>query len=187
VNTSVTVQYETQCGGGSTFNVTYRNQVVINNNKFSAGGDSGSLIVNSATAQPVGLLFAGSSTSTIANPIGDVKSALGISFVGSGTHAVPCSTKGRKPGPKNAAIAQASQAKERHADSLMLDEAVLGVGVGADDVNSSEAVIVVYVEQGREHRAIPSHIDGVKTKIVTTDRIRAFGWNEPQGRTCKQR
>lgn len=187
VNTSVTVQYETQCGGGSTFNVTYRNQVVINNNKFSAGGDSGSLIVNSATAQPVGLLFAGSSTSTIANPIGDVKSALGISFVGSGTHAVPCSTKGRKPGPKNAAIAQASQAKERHADSLMLDEAVLGVGVGADDVNSSEAVIVVYVEQGREHRAIPSHIDGVKTKIVTTDRIRAFGWNEPHGRTCKHR
>lgn len=188
VSTSVNVQYETECGGGSTYIVKYTNQVVVSSSKFSAGGDSGSLIVRSDTAQPVALLFAGSSTSTIANPIGDVVSALGgISFVGGATHAVPCSTKGRKPGPRNAAVAQAIQVKDRHADRLMLDDAVMGVGVGADDVNSSEAVIVVYVEHGRLHKDIPSHIDGVKTKIVTTDRIRAFGWNEPQGRACTVR
>lgn len=187
VNTSVNVQYETQCGGGSTYVVSYTNQVVVNSSKFSAGGDSGSLIVNSTTAQPVALLFAGSSTTTIGNPIGDVVKQLGISFVGGGTHSVPCSTKGGKPGPRHAAITHATEVKERNADRLMLDDAVMGVGVGADDVDSSEAVIVVYVEQGREHKAIPSHLDGVKTKVIATDRIRAFGWNEPSGRACNPR
>lgn len=47
-------------------------QVVINPGNFSAGGDSGSLIVTQSGDSPVGLLFAGSSSSTIANPIGAV-------------------------------------------------------------------------------------------------------------------
>jgi hypothetical protein len=47
-------------------------QVVVkglNGSAFSAGGDSGSLIMTSGGNQPVALLFAGSSTSTIGNPI----------------------------------------------------------------------------------------------------------------------
>jgi len=44
------------------------NQIVISGRGFSAPGDSGSLIV-SDSENPVGLLFAGSSTTTIANPI----------------------------------------------------------------------------------------------------------------------
>lgn len=39
---------------------------------FSAGGDSGSLIVDAVTKQPVGLLFAGGGIMTFANVIGDV-------------------------------------------------------------------------------------------------------------------
>jgi hypothetical protein len=46
---------------------------VISGNGFSAGGDSGSLIVTKglllADRRPVGLLFAGTGTTTIANPI----------------------------------------------------------------------------------------------------------------------
>jgi hypothetical protein len=55
----------------------FYNQIVIEDPYFSAGGDSGSLIVtNDSDCKPIGLLFAGSDTTTIANPIDDVLSAL---------------------------------------------------------------------------------------------------------------
>jgi len=69
INTSVNVQYQKNCGSGKKFVVSYTNQVVINSTTFSAGGDSGSLIVsndNPICRHPVALLFAGSSSSTIA-------------------------------------------------------------------------------------------------------------------------
>jgi hypothetical protein len=67
-------------GINATIDVGYRvgtarfeGQVVISGNGFSAGGDSGSLIVTKglllADRRPVGLLFAGTGTTTIANPI----------------------------------------------------------------------------------------------------------------------
>jgi hypothetical protein len=48
---------------------------------FSQGGDSGSLIVTDTGNRPVGLLFAGSATHTIANPIAAVLGALGVTIV----------------------------------------------------------------------------------------------------------
>jgi hypothetical protein len=61
VNTSVKVQYQIRCGSGKKYIVSYTNQVVINGSGFSAGGDSGSLIVSNTSSchQPVGLLYAG--------------------------------------------------------------------------------------------------------------------------------
>ncbi len=57
------------------------NQIVVTPGAFSAGGDSGSLIVVDAKRsprdrQPVGLLFAGSAFYTLANPIESVLSVL---------------------------------------------------------------------------------------------------------------
>jgi hypothetical protein len=50
---------------------------------FSAGGDSGSLIVSvDEERQPVGLLFAGSTLFTVANPINEVLEQLGVSIDG---------------------------------------------------------------------------------------------------------
>ena len=51
-------------------------QIVIGGGGFSAGGDSGSLVVTESGATPVGLLFAGSSRVTIANPIDAVLAEL---------------------------------------------------------------------------------------------------------------
>lgn len=62
----------------------FRNQIVIRSlttSPFSAGGDSGSLIVSDVGNRPVGLLFAGSSSHTIANPITTVLTKLGVSIV----------------------------------------------------------------------------------------------------------
>ncbi len=58
-------------------------QIIIEPGTFSAGGDSGSLIVtNDEHCNPVGLLFAGSSTITVANPIDDVLGAFGVTIDG---------------------------------------------------------------------------------------------------------
>ena len=60
-------------------------QIIINPGGFSAGGDSGSLIVvrgGRNDRRPVGLLFAGSSSITIANPIDEVLSEFGVTIVG---------------------------------------------------------------------------------------------------------
>lgn len=55
-------------------------QIVITKRNYSTGGDSGSLIVD-LNNNPVGLLFAGGSNITIANPISEVLSAFGVTIV----------------------------------------------------------------------------------------------------------
>ena len=60
-------------------------QIIIRPSKFSAGGDSGSLIVVEGGAddrRPVGLLFAGSNTITIANPIQPILQRFGATIDG---------------------------------------------------------------------------------------------------------
>ena len=199
VNTNVSVQYQKGCNSGKKFVITYTNQVVINSSSFSAGGDSGSLIVTSGTAQPAALLFAGSSTTTIGNPIQDVTANLGVNFVGGATHSVNCTgaagATSASSGPQGASLPdrevdRATAVKNQYASGLMSDPAVQGVGVGAHPQNPGEAVLVVYLETGRAlARPIPSQIDGVRTVVVRTDRFRAFGWNEKQQerRSCSAR
>jgi hypothetical protein len=85
LNGTVNVGYETECGGTS-FTKTFTGQIIITNtrSKFLNSGDSGSLMVEDVTTNPraVGLLFAGSTTTAVANPIGAVLSNLGVSMVG---------------------------------------------------------------------------------------------------------
>ncbi|HEX2500306.1 MAG TPA: hypothetical protein VHO73_02535 [Methylomirabilota bacterium] len=60
-------------------------QIIIRPGTFSAGGDSGSLVVVKGgpnDRSPVGLLFAGSLVVTIANPIGDVLARFGVTVDG---------------------------------------------------------------------------------------------------------
>lgn len=86
LNATISVAYDNECAGGAAFTKTFTGQIVIRNrgSKFLAGGDSGSLMVQDVTTNPraVGLLYAGSSTSAIANPINEVLSFLGASMVG---------------------------------------------------------------------------------------------------------
>jgi hypothetical protein len=80
INATVNVNY------GSPGVARFVNQIVIGGGGFSSGGDSGSLIVvekGGDKLKPVGLLYAGSSSATIANPIGPVLSAFGVTIDGS--------------------------------------------------------------------------------------------------------
>ncbi len=78
VNATVKVGYDSGVA-------RFVNQIIITPGTFSAGGDSGSLIVGyggSADRQPVGLLFAGSTSYTIANPIQAVLDRFGVTIDG---------------------------------------------------------------------------------------------------------
>lgn len=59
---------------------TFVNQIIVTPGTFSDGGDSGSLVVTAAGNSPVGLLFAGSSSHTIASPIDAVLSRFSVSI-----------------------------------------------------------------------------------------------------------
>ena len=193
INTSVSVQYQRGCNSGKKFTVSYTNQVVINSSTFSAGGDSGSLIVtNNASHNPVALLFAGSSTTTIGNPIGEVLTKLGnvlggaVSFSGSSGGGGGHTPKGRQAGdrepfipgleglmpqlPQQAAD-RALAVLEVHRANLMFQPGVMGAGIGAGRTDN-EAAIVIYVNKDAAQKPIlPDDIEGVPVTVILTDQF----------------
>jgi hypothetical protein len=193
INTSVSVQYQKGCNQGKKFVVGYTNQVVINSSTFSAGGDSGSLIVtNNASHNPVALLFAGSSTTTIGNPINEVLTKLGTALgrtfsFGLGGPVAPQTGQGRgssgrepfTPGLGNLmpqlpqqATDRASAVLENHRANLMFQPGVMGVGVGASGRADGEAAIVIYVNKDSSARPIlPDNLEGIPVTVILTDQF----------------
>ena len=77
IETDVSVQYEAGV-------VMFGDQIIIvglSAQPFSASGDSGSLVLERSTNKAIGLLFAGSSSHTIANHINDVLSAMAVRLI----------------------------------------------------------------------------------------------------------
>jgi hypothetical protein len=204
INTSVSVQYQQGCNSGKKFTVSYTNQVVINSSTFSAGGDSGSLIVtNNGQHNPVALLFAGSSTTTIGNPINEVLSklsaALGSTVTfngvastgGGGGHGRQTAQDGEMgtPGPQpftpgiqslmpqlpQQAADRVSAVLENHRANLMFQPGVMGVGVGLSNRADNEAAIVIYVNKDAAQKPfLPDSIEGIPVNVVLTDQFIAF-------------
>jgi len=85
LNATINVGYSYECGGAS-YTKTFSGQILIANraNRFLAGGDSGSLMVQDVSTNPkaIGLLFAGGNNIAVANPINEVLSALNVTMVG---------------------------------------------------------------------------------------------------------
>ena len=88
INATVSVTYDNECAGGTAFIKIFTGQILIRNSNqgqlFISDGDSGSLMVADVSPNPqsVGLLFAGSSTVAVANPIDQVLSFFGATMVG---------------------------------------------------------------------------------------------------------
>ena len=193
INTSVSVQYQKGCNSGKKFTVSYTNQVVINSSSFSAGGDSGSLILSNTGHNPVALLYAGSSTSTIGNPITDVLTKLAqvlgraVTFVGTGAAAPTTQSATSQVAPflrgvggqmaqlPDRAADRASAVLEVHRANLMATPGVIGVGVGATAENEIEPAIVIYVDRTSSARPqFAPALDGVAVRVVYTDPFVAF-------------
>lgn len=194
INTSVNVQYQRGCGQGKKFTVGYTGQIVIGPGSFSAGGDSGSLIVtNNSAHNPVGLLFAGSSSATIANRASEVLTRLStvigrsLTFVGSGTASptilsseqsdVTPFIRGRgqmRQLPEQAAD-RATAVLELHRANLMATPGVIGAGVGATAEDETEPAIVIYVDRTAPGRPqFAQSMDGIAVRVILSDPFVAF-------------
>lgn len=191
VSVNISVKYQRGLLGPS-FTATFANQIVINGGTFSAAGDSGSLVVSQAGAQPIALLFAGNSTSTAGAPVATVLANLPDSsnppnfptFVGPATRnpVAGCTSSGadtfsadfRKPSaqaatakPSAAELSRADSVKNEYASILMTDPAVLAVGVAPSLDRTDRAAVVVFVRQGQPlARPIPQSVGGVITRVV---------------------
>jgi hypothetical protein len=147
------------------------------------------------TPQSVGLLFAGSSSVAIANPIGTVLGAFGVTMVGSGPSASladkirtwaknlfgisesHAASAQQLPGKVNpAAIDAVKKVKERHEAKLLATPGVVGVGIGHSERIQGQAAIEIYVKQATRslRQALPDSLDGVEIKIVETGEIHAY-------------
>ncbi len=185
ISATVSIKYPTSCGGNKGPTFTFTNQVVIGSSTFSAGGDSGSVILTTGSCpQPVALLFAGSSTSTIGNRMTDVIARLNaasgktLSFVGGPSCPTALAMEQNEdtiPGVPRELVARAIDIKERNENRIMSKNSVIGMGVGAADDNPLEPVIHVYVDQttGKKPR-IPKRIEGLRVKVIYTDTFVAY-------------
>ena len=190
-NLSTSVTYPTPCGATASFNVTYSNQISVSGGGFSGAGDSGSLIVDQRTADPVALLYGGSDTDSVGNPVGDVLTALADaqgnqpSFVGSASShpVIGCTLAGGavKAAAQSAisvdaaSIALAQRARDLHAPELLANPYINAVGVAASVDRPGEAAVLIVVNPGREPTPLPATIEGVATRIV------AMGEPTPHG------
>jgi len=183
-NTTTSVQYQKGCGTGTTFSVTYTNQVDVTGGSFSAEGDSGSLIVAESSADPVALLYAGSDADTVGNPVSGVlnffkSGANSVTFVGGAAHPVVGCTLPLRPASATLTV-EASQtspeglqnaisARDAHAPELLAHPEVQAVGVGGSYDNPNEPAILFFVTRGQPRTNIPQEVEGIRTRIIEGD------------------
>jgi len=182
VNTSTSIGYTKNCdGSGTPFTVQYKNQVVVSGD-FGAPGDSGALIVTQNTADPVALLYGGSDTEAVANPVAPILSLFSsggntTTFVGGAAHQVigcslpnaPLSVSNAVPAAAAEVVKAAVAVRDARSAQLLAHPEVQAVGVGASYDNPVEAAIVFFVTKGQPHADIPAQVDGVRTRIVEGD------------------
>jgi hypothetical protein len=194
----VEVGYSIGCATTTSFNVTYNDEVVVGNmtngQNFIGDGDSGSLAVDAATAQPVALMFAGSDTDAVGNPVGDVLNALKstttggptFTFVGGGTHTVPgCSLPGLssvRVTPQSVAATLPTSATQRaqtaatnNSTQIMNTQGVSAYGQGGSLDAPQEPAVMIVIAPGASHANIPATIDGVRTRLVESNSPTAHG------------
>jgi hypothetical protein len=197
----IEVGYSIGCATTTSFNVTYNDEVVVGNmtngQNFIGDGDSGSLAVDAATATPVALMFAGSDTDAVGNPVGDVLNALKsttggatFTFVGGAAHAVPgCTLPGLssvKVTPQSAAATLPASATQRaqtaasNSTQIMNTQGVSAYGGGGSLDAPQEPAVMIVVAPGASHAGIPATIDGVRTRVIESNSPTAHGPLTPQ-------
>src|SRR6202166_1303510 len=180
-NILTSVSYTVNCDGtGTKFTANYANQIGVVGGDFSGEGDSGSLIVTQDTASPLALLYAGSDTDTVGNPVADVLNFFAsggnnVTFVGGAAHAVvgctlptaPQSAKTVVPSSLATQVIQKAAAnRDLHAPELLAYPEVQAIGVGQSYDNPKEAAILFFVTQGESRTNLPAQVDGVRTRVI---------------------
>lgn len=183
INITTTISYQKGCSTGATFSVTYTNQISVTGGNFSSSGDSGSLIVDQGTADPVALLYGGSDTDSVGNPIADVLTALqdtqgnkptfvgaaathqviGCTLAANAVKTVPASTA---PAITQAQLTAAQRARDLHAPELLANPYIQAIGVGESSDHPGEPAVLLVVNPDQIPTALPDELEGVATRIV---------------------
>ncbi len=166
---------------------TYTNQLGISGIQFSDAGDSGSLVVDAANAEPVGLYFAGGEDTTtsppvaqgVASPAAEVLNELSsqvgggttYTYVGGADHAVSCLNYGDGT-PQGHTLSsmetvRAEQALDAARSLVNPRSGILGVATGKSSDRPGEAAVIVYVDESM-NAAVPATIKGVRTLVIPT-------------------
>ncbi|MGE5742144.1 MAG: hypothetical protein ACM32H_08870 [Candidatus Aminicenantes bacterium RBG_16_66_30] len=195
IDATTNVEYQKGCNSGSTYVCDFTSQIVISDAGFSAHGDSGSLVVTQDTADPVGLLFSGSSTDTIASPVSVVMQQLADKVTGEqfvfagdssvGPHAVaacaiPQQTPAQVFGMEGVILGSADRqaavhARDAHAGELLGRAEILALGVGSSYDRPGQPAILVFVSRGTRPGNLPASVDGIGTRVIEVDAMRSRG------------
>lgn len=185
IDVDVNVGYYLDCAESKQYlNKTFTHQLAMSGDGFGDAGDSGSLILDAASAEPVGLYFAGGIDSlgvsqAMANPAPEVLNELNarvgksttFTFVGMQDHPVSCLSYG----DSTRAMAQAqvlSDAEIKRAQDAVADGrglvnsaiGILGVGSGKSNDRPGEAALIVYIAP-KSSAKVPKMVDGVRTVV----------------------
>jgi hypothetical protein len=167
-NLTARVSYGTGCGS-----FRFRRQVTITPGTFSAGGDSGSAILDAGTKTPVALLFAGSDTITVGNPMEAVMTALDIfpddtaSSRGINSREALMRRIQRLHERDDPEFRRLAAIQERYEESILNLPGIYAIGIGRD--NGGRLGFKVY---GRSRPAgLPGQIEGVNVIFVTSGEI----------------
>lgn len=182
IDATVDIQYPIHCGMNLSRTARFTGQIMVRPAGFSDAGDSGSLVVEDCSPYPraVGLLFAGSGSDTVINPISDVLPQLGVSMVGRNRHCIS-SASGVVSTTLTLVQAYAVElesvkgVKKRNEDTLFKVEGVVGTGIGLSDTVSGKTVIEVYVKKLAAIKGmIPETLENIPVKIVETGEFIAY-------------
>jgi hypothetical protein len=137
---------------------------------FSAGGDSGSAILDAISMTPIGLLMAGTSTVTFANPINKVYvdlSVFPVSPSGAGlTWEQELGVVAQSVDPR---LARLEEIQERHEDEVLRIPGVQGIGIGLDEKRENLLFHVYVIKQTPSLTgALPREIDGIPVQVIET-------------------
>jgi hypothetical protein len=204
LNGTVRLDFPAECGNPCHTTVLFQGQVILDS--IGTFGDSGSLILDAATAQPVALLAGLSSDGRYisANPAFDVISTLNavtgstLSFVGAAQHSISCSNTANLAAPQSQLVSSRSippippeevtraiAIQARYEDELMKNPAVIGVAVSRSLGDAKRASLLVFVERGRERPVLPAQLDDLAVQVVSTGRSLKAALPRPDGpSTC---
>jgi hypothetical protein len=164
LDTTIQVSY------GAGRSATFEEQIITS--PMSQGGDSGALLVGADNLFAVGLLFAGSSETTVYNPIQAVLDCLNVEFASESAV--------NKRVNRDATIKRAQAIREAYQGMLMKKANVVGVGVGLlhrGGGRTDTIGLIVMVRQKVPRKLlssediIPSEIEGIPVDVKEVGEI----------------
>jgi hypothetical protein len=197
----IQIDYYTDCAETHPYlTKRYSNQLAMSGNEFSDAGDSGALVVDTANAEPVGLLFTGGVDAAgvgqaVANPVSNVLSELSskigggsttYTFVGTEDHAVMCLNYGDSTviEAQTSALSdgETERAEEALAKARLLvnqSAGILGVATGKSNDHAGEAAVIIYVDETLTGN-VPITVGGVRTQVIFTNAYALTSGTAPQ-------